>query len=70
MEGGYGEEGAESKCGKTKIMIGGTGLDLLQSSGQFPCAVCCTSVGSNSIKCYGCKQSAQACERGPKLYVF
>ena len=26
--------------GKTKIMIGGTGLDLLQSSGKFPCAIC------------------------------
>ena len=38
-----------------KIIIGGTGLDLLQSSGKFPCAVCRTSVGSNSIKCYGCK---------------
>ena len=38
----------------TKIMICGTGLDLLQSSGQFPCAVCRTGVGSNSIFCNGC----------------
>ena len=29
--------------------------DLLQSSGEFPCAVCCTGVGSNSIFCNGCK---------------
>ena len=36
-------------AGKTKIMICGTGLDLLQSSGEFPCAVCRTGVGSNSI---------------------
>ena len=31
------------------------GLDLLQSSGEFPCAVCRTGVGSNSIFCNGCK---------------
>ena len=42
-------------AGKTKIMIYGTGLDLLQSSDEFPCAVCCTGVGSNSIFCKGCK---------------
>ena len=33
-------------------MICGTGLDLLQSSGEFPC----TGVGSNSIFCKGCKK--------------
>ena len=37
-------------------MICGTGLDLLQSSGKFPCAVCRTVVGSNSIFCNSCKQ--------------
>ena len=42
-------------AGKTKIIICGTGLDLLQSSGEFPCAVCRTGVGSNSIFCNGCK---------------
>ena len=36
-------------------MICGTGLDLLQSLGEFPCAVCRTGVGSNSIFCKGCK---------------
>ena len=36
-------------------MICGTGLDLMQSSGEFPCAVCRTGVGSNSIFCNGCK---------------
>ena len=35
-------------AGKTKIMICGTGLDLLQSSGQFPCAVCRTGVATAS----------------------
>ena len=41
-------------AGKMKIMICGMGLDLLQSSGEFPCAICHTGVGSNSIFCNGC----------------
>ena len=41
-------------AGKMKIMICGMGLDL-QSSGEFPCAVCRTGVGSNCIFCNGCK---------------
>ena len=36
-------------------MICGTGLDLLQSSGEFPCTLCHTGVGRNSIFCNGCK---------------
>ena len=47
------EKGLRVNAGKTKIMICGTGLDLLQSSGEFPCAVCHTGVGSNI--CKGCK---------------
>ena len=40
-----GKEAMEKKrlrvnAGKTKNMICSTGLDLLQSSGEFPCAVC------------------------------
>ena len=49
------KKGLRVNAGKTKIMICSTGLDLLQSSGQFPCAICCTGVGSNSIFCSGCK---------------
>ena len=49
------KKGLRVNAGKTKIMICGTGLDLLQSSGEFPCTVCCTGVGSNSIFCNGCK---------------
>ena len=49
------EKGLRVNAGKTKIMISGTGLDLLQSSGEFPCAVYRTGVGSNSIFCKGCK---------------
>ena len=50
-----GEKGLRVNAGKTKIMICGTRLDLLQSSGEFPCAVCHTGEGSNSIFCKGCK---------------
>ena len=33
------EKGLRVNAGKAKIMICCTGLDLLQSSGEFPCAV-------------------------------
>ena len=49
------KKGLRVNAGKKKIMNCGTGLDLLQSSSEFPCAVCCTGVGSNSIFCKGCK---------------
>ena len=49
------KKGLRVKAGKTKVMICGTGLDLLQSSREYPCAVCCTGVGNNSIYCNGCK---------------
>ena len=54
------EEAMEKKrlrvnAGKTKIMICGKGLDLLLSSGELPCAICRTGVGSNNIFCNGCK---------------
>ena len=35
-------------AGKTTIMICATGLDLLQRSGNFPCASCHTGVGSDT----------------------
>ena len=49
------KKGLRVNAEKTKIMICGTGLDLMQSSGEFPCAVCRTGVGSYSIFCNGCK---------------
>ena len=49
------KKGLRVNAGKTKIMICSTGLDLLQSSSEFPCTVCRTGVGSNSIFCNGCK---------------
>ena len=49
------KKGLRVNAGKTKVMICGTGLDLLQSSGEYPCAVCRKGVGNNSIYCNGCK---------------
>ena len=49
------EKGLRVNAGKTKIMICVTGLNLLQISGKFPCAVCHTGVDSNSIFCNGYK---------------
>ena len=46
-----GEKGLIVNAGKTKIMICGTGLDLLKSSGEFSFAVC-----RNSIFCTGCRK--------------
>ena len=43
------KKGLKVNAGKTKVMICGTGLDLLQISGKYPSAVCCTGVGN------GCK---------------
>ena len=50
------KKGLLVKAGMTKVMICGTGLDLLQSSGKYTCCtVCCTGVGNNNIYCNGCK---------------
>ena len=53
------KEGLESKglhvnMTKTKFMASGPGLDILQDSGKFPCAVCRTGVGRSSIRCSKC----------------
>ena len=54
--------GLKVNAEKTKIMICGTGLNLLQSSGEFPCAVCRTGVGSNTSSAMaastGCTRNA------------
>ena len=49
------KKGLRINAGKTKVMVCGTGLDVLQSSGEYPCAVCRTGIGNNSIYCNGCK---------------
>ena len=54
LERSNGKERTENE-GKMKIMICGMGLDLLQSSGKFPCTVCHTGVGGSNIFCNSCK---------------
>ena len=44
--------------GKMTIMVCNTGLDLLQRSGNFPCAIFLTVVGSDRHACTGCTRSA------------
>ena len=48
-------KGLRVNARKTKIMICGIGLDLMQISGEFLCAICCTGVGRHNIQCSGCK---------------
>ena len=45
-------------AGKTTIMTCATGLDLLQISGNFPCAICRTGLGSDTDACTRCTRSA------------
>ena len=39
---------------KTKLMFCANGGNTLKDSGKFPCGVCRTGVGSNSIQCSKC----------------
>ena len=48
------EKGLRVNMGKTKVLISGPNLDVLQKSGKYPCAVCLKGVGTNSIFCGGC----------------
>ena len=63
-KGAMGEKGLRLNASKTKIMSCGTRLDLLQKSGEYPCAVCRTG---NSIFCKGCKHLVRKKCSGLKL---
>ena len=47
-------KGLRVNTDKTKIMISGLNMHSLRDSGNFPCGVCRTSVGNNSIFCGSC----------------
>ena len=51
---GMERKGLRVNMKKTKLMVSGPGLDLLRNSGAFPCAVCRSDVGVNSIQCSQC----------------
>ena len=39
---------------KTKFLVSGDDQDVLQKTGKYPCPVCCSGVGRNSILCSQC----------------
>ena len=47
-------KGLRVKMKKTKVLVSGPGLDLLRDYGAFPCAVCRSGDGVNSIQCSQC----------------
>ena len=51
---GMERKGLRVNMKKTKLMFSGPWLDLLGDSGAFPCAVCSSGVGVNSIGCSKC----------------
>jgi hypothetical protein len=51
---GMESKGLRVNMAKTKLLISGTGLNVLLESGAFPCAVCRSGVGANSIQCPQC----------------
>lgn len=53
---GMEEKGLRVNLGKTKILKCQGGVGQVEDSGKWPCGVCRKGVGSNSIKCTGCKK--------------
>ena len=56
------KEGMEGKglrinLGKTKVMVRKVKSEPVEDSGKWPCGICRTGVGSNSIFCGGCNKS-------------
>ena len=49
------KKGLRVNMTKTKFLISGVGLDVLKDTGKFPCAICRSGVGNNSIQCSRCK---------------
>ena len=54
-KGGMEKKGLRVNMKKTKFLITGPGLDKLRDSGAYPCSVCRSGVGANSIECSQCK---------------
>ena len=51
------KKGLRVNMGKTKILVSGINLDLMnKKSGKDPCGVCQTGVGSNALFNGGCKR--------------
>ena len=48
------KRGLRVNMGKTKVVVSGHNLNVLKKSGKYPCGVCVTGDGTNSIYCRGC----------------
>ena len=48
------KKGLWVNMGKTKYVVSGTDLDLLEKSGKDPCVVCLTGECNHAIVCGGC----------------
>ena len=48
------EKGLRLNVDKTKVLISGRNLYTLKKSGKFPCGVCFSGVGRNSVFCSSC----------------
>jgi hypothetical protein len=44
-------KGLKVNIGKTKVMLSCDGPSEVSESGRWPCGVCRTGVGSNSVEC-------------------
>ena len=55
LKAGIKSKGLRVYIKKTKFMVSGVDLHVLQKSGKCPCAVCCKGVCNNSIECLQCK---------------
>ena len=53
---GLESKGLKVNMDKTKVMISGKDMGLVERNGKWPCALCSKGVGSNSIKCCSCKE--------------
>ena len=42
---------------KKKLILHGQNMNTLLGSGMWPCGLCRSGVGNNSIFCFGCKHS-------------
>ena len=49
---------------KTKLLVSGVCRDILKKPGKYPCAACCSGVGSNFIQCSQCMLSAHNTDSG------
>ena len=48
-------KGLRENMKRTKVKFNGQNMNTFLDSGMWPCSVCRSSVGSNSIFCSGCK---------------